>query len=279
MEHKRWQKIVPPGDTYHISRNLMNRKDPIPLHDHDFAEMLWIVQGSGVHRVNGHVEKLLAGNLVMILPTDAHALEPLSGATLNVINVVIPASLVPQLRRYCLDEDTRWFRRRGAVPETVQLDIDELAALSREFDWLTHAPRNRQSIVTFCLNVVRIIGIWPTMATGKRLPLWLAEAMRTFVPSTAVAGPPTLRRFFQKAGRSPEHIARVMRQRLNTTPTAWVNQQRIQYAARLLEVSDQSVLEVALNSGFENAGYFHAMFMKTFGTTPKQYRDRHRRAV
>ena len=279
MERKKWKDLVTPGHAFHISRNLMNRREPILLHDHDFAEILWLAHGNGVHRINGRVEKLLAGDLVMILPTDAHSLAPIGGATLNICNVVISAPLVTQLRRQWLESEARWFTRRGAGPATVRLSADQLDALNREFDWLAHAPRTRQSLVTFCLNLMRLIGADTPMDAQHRLPPWLVKAMRTFLPAGGSEERPTLHRFFAAAGRSPEHVARVMRQHLNTTPTAWVNHERIQYAARLLEISDRTVLEAALDSGFENAGHFHRLFREAFGTTPKRYRDRYRRAV
>lgn len=257
----------------------MNRRDPIPLHDHDFAEILWIAQGNGVHRINGRVEKLLAGDLVMILPTDAHSLAPIGQATLNIVNVVIHASMVQQLRSQYLDRDARWFPRHGESPAPVRLSADERDTLNREFNWLAHAPRTRQSLVTFCLNVLRLVGASSPADIQRGAPSWLTHAMRSFLPAGPSSDPPTLERFFSVAGRSPEHVARVMRKHLDITPTDWVNQERIQYAARLLEVSDRSVLETALDCGFENAGHFHRLFRETFGITPKRYRDRHRRVL
>jgi AraC family transcriptional regulator, dual regulator of chb operon len=278
MEHKKWKELVQAGHAFHISRNLMNRREPVRLHDHDFAEILWIAHGHGLHRVNGHAFKMVAGDLVMILPPDRHSVAPIGTSTLNIVNVVIPAGLVTRLRRDYLDANARWFSRVGAYPEILRLSSAELDLLGNEFDWLTHAPRDRQSIATFCLTLMRLIGR-PRSPDHPDLPKWLADAMSAFIPRDAVDDPPTLHRFFSLTGRTPEHVARVMRRYLGTTPSSWVNRERIQYAARLLEATDRSVLETALDSGFENLGHFHRLFKEAFGLTPKRYRDRHRRAL
>jgi AraC family cel operon transcriptional repressor len=82
-------------------------------------------------------------------------------------------------------------------------------------------------------------------------------------------GVPALVRF---AGRSPEHTARELRKYSGCTPTEFVNRLRIDHAARLLCTTDKSVLEIALDCGFENQGHFHRCFKTRFETTPLTYR-------
>ena len=50
---------------------------------------------------------------------------------------------------------------------------------------------------------------------------------------------------------------------------------RLKYACKLFSDSDLSVLEVTMQSGFNNAGYFHRQFKKRFGITPLQMKKRY----
>ena len=80
--------------------------------------------------------------------------------------------------------------------------------------------------------------------------------------------------FRRLAGRSPEHVARIMQKHTGLTPTAWVNMQRLDHAARLLESTMIPVTEIAFEAGFENLGYFFRIFRTRYGTSPRLYRMR-----
>ena len=54
----------------------------------------------------------------------------------------------------------------------------------------------------------------------------------------------------------------------------YIMQKRIQYAIRLLMSSDKTVLEIALESGFNNTASFYKAFKKITNLTPKDYRHR-----
>lgn len=43
-------------------------------------------------------------------------------------------------------------------------------------------------------------------------------------------------------------------------------------AAYLLKTTSMSVLEIGMAVGYENQSYFHRIFQKQFGTTPRKYR-------
>jgi AraC-like DNA-binding protein len=59
------------------------------------------------------------------------------------------------------------------------------------------------------------------------------------------------------------------------TMMEYVIEFRLKYACNLLSDKDTSVLEAALQSGFNNAGYFHRQFKKRFGITPLQMKKRY----
>ena len=54
----------------------------------------------------------------------------------------------------------------------------------------------------------------------------------------------------------------------------YIMQKRIQYAIHLLMSSDKTVLEIALESGFNSTASFYKAFKKITNLTPKDYRHR-----
>ena len=55
--------------------------------------------------------------------------------------------------------------------------------------------------------------------------------------------------------------------------TELVQTKRLNQAAYLLENTAMSVLEIGMAVGYDNQSYFHRIFQKRFGMTPKKYRD------
>ncbi|SMG61367.1 AraC family transcriptional regulator [Paraburkholderia susongensis] len=77
-----------------------------------------------------------------------------------------------------------------------------------------------------------------------------------------------------QAGLSSFHFARVFRRETGETPHQFVMRLRLEEAARLLRATDQTVLQIALGVGFENASHFSVQFKRGHGVTPLAYRLR-----
>jgi AraC-like DNA-binding protein len=74
------------------------------------------------------------------------------------------------------------------------------------------------------------------------------------------------------AGASRTVLAERFALMLGRTPLAYVAQLRLQHAARLLETSDRSVINVATEVGYESEAAFNRAFKRSFGLPPARYR-------
>ncbi len=72
--------------------------------------------------------------------------------------------------------------------------------------------------------------------------------------------------------RSPEHLARSFRKYMGTTPSSWLNEQKLKQACLLLEHSNTPVLDIALSLGYGNLNYFYRLFKERFGLPPGEFR-------
>ncbi|WP_208328536.1 AraC family transcriptional regulator [Paraburkholderia sp. BL6665CI2N2] len=77
-----------------------------------------------------------------------------------------------------------------------------------------------------------------------------------------------------QAGLSSFHFARVFRRETGETPHQYVSRLRLEEAARLLRATGQTVLQIAIAVGFENASHFSVQFKRGYGVTPLAYRLR-----
>lgn len=68
-------------------------------------------------------------------------------------------------------------------------------------------------------------------------------------------------------------LSREIKRRTGRTYTELLQERRLRQAAWLLEHTRQRISDIALSVGYENVSYFHRIFQKRFGLSPKKYRD------
>jgi AraC family transcriptional regulator len=76
-----------------------------------------------------------------------------------------------------------------------------------------------------------------------------------------------------KASLSPAHFQRTFQALIGETPRNYVARLRLERAAFRLLIHDESVLDIALDCGFQNHETFTRAFRRRFGMPPSQYRD------
>ncbi len=83
---------------------------------------------------------------------------------------------------------------------------------------------------------------------------------------------PSLAELAQRASLSPCHLLREFKRVTGTTPYQFSLALRMRQAARSLRQGNSSVLDVALDAGFNDASDFNRRFRQMFGMTPSNYR-------
>lgn len=82
----------------------------------------------------------------------------------------------------------------------------------------------------------------------------------------------TLEKLAQEVSMSPHYLCKCFRRVTGRTIFAYIEQMRVQYGCYLLRTTQASVMEIAMDSGFNTVSYFNRIFKKYKGCTPKQYR-------
>ena len=82
-------------------------------------------------------------------------------------------------------------------------------------------------------------------------------------------------RLRQLAGRSSCHLCKSFRKHLGKTPTDFVNELRINHAARLLADSQDDILAIADFLNFQSLSRFYSLFRRQYGVSPGAFRRLH----
>ncbi len=276
MKIMRWREIGGDGACRASASHLCGRV-AFPLHRHDFSEVFWITGGSGTHRINGEKHALRAGVLVFVRPDDTHSFHSDANGVLVENLVIRPRILDDIRRRYFLKNDTVCWGSAARVPEHYEVSSSQLQQLHAGFHQLSFRPKDVFQTERFLLNLLHLVHFEAVpvdtgqRSAGSELPGWLAKALAVWPAGREhfVEGTAGLARL---AGRSPEHVARVMRACTGRTPSDCLNTARMTYAARQLEVTDRKILDIAMDCGFDSLGHFYSVFQREHGCPPRVYR-------
>ena len=73
-------------------------------------------------------------------------------------------------------------------------------------------------------------------------------------------------------GKSREHVCRLFKEYTGTTLNVYLNELRIEHACAMLTTTYNDIIDIALESGFDNLSTFYHLFRKVKGITPAKYR-------
>ena len=250
-------------------------------HSHEFGEVVLILSGAITHCVNGEKQLLEANSIVFVRPDDRHAFQPAPGApNCELMLLSYHLEFFITISRYLENDEFLHGYTEGVLPSVFRIPESRMNELSLELLNLNEsslAPAVRK--IRFKVLLVELFTrCFLPEAAGRPsgAPEWLeqlCEKMRS--PANFIAG---LRRMQQLSGYTPEHLCKVFRKYLDRTPTAFINEMRINYAARQLSDSDKGVAEIAYELNIQSLSRFYQLFRNQYACTPVEYRRRARAA-
>lgn len=255
--------------TYHFQRTI------IPLHWHREVELI-LPQWSGALELEGQLCPFEAGELLCVNKGVLHRTREPIRADLLVLDLGILLS--PLLRQeeglflnrleegtltfpFRLEKDCPCYERIvQAFRQCVQL-LDEKSP-----GW--ELPMQRELLTL--LSGYQDSGLLVETGSQNRNPQ--AEAVKDSIAymRSHFREALTLQQLAEQAALSPSHYIRVFRRCTGQTPFAFLNDLRMEEAARCLEQA-MTVSETAQRVGVPNLSHFIRLFRKRFGHTPKQY--------
>lgn len=260
-------------EAVHFSRSRLTKTRPKSMHTHDFSEVFWIQNGTAKHHINGSEQILPEGSMVFVRPTDVHALQGKSDEA-HLVNVIISPVVLRALKHRHIELRHKFFFDDANLPKVYHRDIRQMAELSRLALRLENGPRHALGAEAFLLPLLADL-LPEQLGLSDEAPAWLLQACEAaHEPRVFREGAAGMAR---AAGRAHAHVSRTARKFLGQSPSEFINTIRMDYAARRLSGTADSLSEIALDCGIPNLSHFHRLFREHHGQTPRAYRQRHQR--
>jgi AraC family transcriptional regulator, dual regulator of chb operon len=256
-------------------------KNTADRHCHDFYEIFLVVRGEVTHYVNGEEVTLTEGTLVFMRPDDVHCYDR-DSAFCQFINLAFPFYSLEVLFNYLGDGFKPERILLSKLPPTAELSASEMKrAIARLETLNTLSRENKSKIRTeFRILLLEFLTRYfpvPEAQSSMKIPEWLEKLIKEMQKKeNFFVGVPRLHALSNK---SPEHLCRVFKEHLKVTPSQYINDLRLNYAANLLSSSDESIINVAMVSGFDNLSHFYHIFKKKFGISPAMFRNANQKTI
>lgn len=105
------------------------------------------------------------------------------------------------------------------------------------------------------------------LGKAERLAAYIAQHYQETILVEEVAA---------RVGLHPNYAMNLFKKTFNLTINEYLNQLRLSHAQRLLATTNDKVIDIALDSGYQTLSRFYVAFDKSCGCSPGNYRREHR---
>lgn len=140
-----------------------------------------------------------------------------------------------------------------------------------EFDASGHGERAQIESTSSAVAWHDCVAVPPCPAPRGGLAPWQIERAKETMMSD-LETTPTLHCIAAACGLSASHFSRAFRRSVGIPPLAWLSEQRIATAKRLIDTTDTVLADIAITCGFADQSHFTRVFSRVMGVSPGVWR-------
>ena len=257
-ERKRDDRVLP--DLWHSRQN---RCKP---HFHASIELVYVTEGELTVFLDDQQHVVRKNQLMIASAYTVHRYQ--SDRDNAEVILIIPLSFVPSLQKTLRDHAfSQTVYDLSGDPRTKTI-LDMMAEGWTDFNIETKKGLCYTLLGLLLSRVGLAAQNSSTRSTQmKDMLIYLQENYQSTLSMEEMA---------KRFGYSKSRFSHLFNETLGCSPGTFINALRCQHAARAMLESDQPLLEIAMNAGFECPRTFYRVFKQYYGLTPTQYCQAHR---
>lgn len=254
-----------------------------PRHTHNFFELIFIVSGNGIHKLNDSSFEYNNGDVFLLTPNDEHAFVVKERTVFGYLKFTEQIFL----EKTELVSDLKWRKQLDAVilhsssiPGSIiknELDRESIfqlfQILKKEFK--NPSDYGRSILLELFGALLMIISrnisnnnITTTFSEKDRVNAILAYIRQNVLNKERIKISEIANEFFM----SPNYVSVFIKKHAGISIQQYVIQTKIKMAERLLKQTGLTITEIAQKMSFTDSSHFTKIFKKYNGNTPKVYR-------
>lgn len=254
------------------------------LHHHNFAEISYFFEGSGVESIDGVRHRLTTGTVSVVLPHQIHIIKSDSGRKLRKYCCMFDMELLSG--KY----DDSWFSDMlfsigTHTPSFIDFTGTEAGRMKEIFEQLlqeygeTNHPGRLHMIRTKLTEALLLFirqglavrspeGIHPPSTGGVPRLLWpLVKYVHSNYKENL-----SLKELSYRFDVSIPYISRMFKTHVGMGFVQYLHRLRIERASNMLLTTDMTITEIAFDVGFDNSRTFARVFRELKGKSAREYR-------
>ena len=276
-----YKKLITSGKVIDVRTH--TRFVHFPEHTHNYVELIYMCSGSTKHIINGNEIVLEKGELLFLNQNAIQEIMPAGEDDIAVNLIILPSffdyaltmlgdedNLIREFIIDCLkskDNDVSYLHFKVA-------DVLPIQNLMENLIWTIHNKQNnKRSINQASMGVllVKLMNYTEYVDVGKdNSGQELVMSVYKYVEENYRDG--SFTDLAEQLHYDLHWLSKTIKQLTGKNYTELLQDKRMRQAAYLLRTSKLTVADIATAVGYENISYFHRLFQKTYGTSPRNYR-------
>lgn len=275
------EKLLESGKLIQVRKH--TRFVHFPKHTHNYVEMIYMCSGSTHHRINDHDVILKQGELLILNQQATQEIFPADENDIAINFIILPEffdyglKMMEQepntLREFIVD----CLRGNTETSGYLHFKVSEVLPIQNLIEnliWTIHNRQpNKRSInqATMGLLFIQLMNHMDKLETDaeskqQQLVIYVLQYVEEHYKDGELSD------LAEQLHYDFYWLSREIKRQTGQTYTELVQKKRLNQAAYLLKNTSMSVLDIGMAVGYENQSYFHRIFQKQFGTTPRKYR-------
>ena len=266
-----------PFSIYHIAN--AKRSFQIPIHWHDEFEIIYVRSGFLAVSISGESYIGKTGDAFVVSPGNLHLMGSQTG-TVDYFTFLFPLKYISFRTDDMLDDKLLEPLNSGhlminprvkdSAKELCEQLIDIYMAENDETESkITAQIKTKIILLQFILEMWKKGFVIENDTSGRNI---VEKEMVSYIQQN-FTGKISLKEFGEQFHLSEKYISRYFKEHFHITLSQYITYLRLENAKQLLQDTDLSVTETAMQSGYQNVSYFIRSFKKTYGISPLKYRN------
>ena len=275
------QKLLDAGKLIQIRTH--TRFVHFPKHIHNYIEVIYMCSGSTHHVINGTDVILNKGELLFLSQNAIQEIYAAGEDDIAVNFIILPEffdyglQLIGTETNLLRDFIVDCLKGTNSTSGYLHFKVADVLPVQNLVENLIWTIQNKQgnkrktNQVTMGLLFLQLMNYMDKLDTGEEnVQQKLVIQVLSYVEDHYKEG--ELTNLAEELHYDLYWLSKEIKKRIGKTYTELVQEKRLSQAAFLLQTTSMNVIEIAMAVGYDNVSYFHRIFQKKYGMTPRSYR-------